>query len=338
MRIDAGLGGNLAGIAGRARDLEALGYDGAFTVETNSDPFLPALLATEHTERMSIGTSIAVAFARTPMTLAMTANDLQRYSQGRFILGLGSQIKPHIERRFSMPWSRPAARMREFVLAMRAIWTAWQDGSKLDFRGEFYTHTLMTPFFASPPHEFGPPLVFLAGVGERMTDVAGEVADGLILHSFTTEAYVRQVTVPALESGFAAGGRSPADFQVSGPIFVVTGTNEQELAAAAAATRAQIAFYGSTPGYRGVLELHGWGDVGEQLNAMSKRGEWMAMGELVTDDMLDTFAVVAPPDGVAPALLARFGDLVDRISLNAQYRLDPDVTATIVAGLRAPRA
>jgi probable F420-dependent oxidoreductase len=333
MRIDAALGTNLAAVSARAREIESGGYDGAFTYETNNDPFLAVLLAAEHTDRIDIGTSIAVAFARTPMTTAMTANELQRFSRGRFVLGLGSQIKPHIERRFSMPWSRPVARMREFVLAMRAIWAAWQDGTKLDFRGEFYTHTLMTPFFASSPHEFGPPAVFLAGVGERMTAAAGEVADGLILHSFTTERYVREVTMPALEAGFAAGGRTRAEFQLSGPLFVVTGANDEEMAAAAAGTRAQIAFYGSTPGYHGVLELHGWQETGERLNAMSKRGEWEAMGDLITDEMLDTFAVVAPPDAVAPALLARYGDLVDRVAFNAPYDLDPDVTATIVAAL-----
>jgi probable F420-dependent oxidoreductase len=334
MLIDAGLGGNLGQAATRAQELEAKGYDGAFSSETSYDPFLPALVALEHTERLEVGTSIAVAFARTPMTLAMTANDLQRFSKGRFILGLGSQIKPHIERRFSMPWSRPAARMREFVLAMRAIWDAWNNGTKLDFRGDFYTHTLMTPFFASTPHEYGQPKVFLAGVGERMTDVVGEVADGLILHPFTTERYVREITLPSLQEGFAAGGRARSDFEVSGPLFVVTGTNDEELEQAAKATKQQIAFYGSTPGYRGVLDLHGWGDLGEQLNTMSKRGEWVAMGELITDEMLDAFAVVAPPDDVASVLLQRFGDLVDRISFNTLYQMDPDVTATIVAGLR----
>ena len=335
MLIDGGLSGQLDRVGARAHELEAIGYDGAFTTDTSYDSFLPLVIAVEHTERIELGTSIAVAFARTPMTLAMTANDLQRYSQGRFILGLGSQIKPHIERRFSMPWSRPAARMREFVLAMRAIWTSWNDGTKLDFRGEFYTHTLMTPFFASPPHEFGQPKVFLAGVGERMTDVAGEVADGLILHSFTTERYVREVTVPSLEAGCAAGGRARTAFELSGPIFVVTGTNDEQMEQAAAATKQQIAFYGSTPVYRGVLELHGWGEIGDELNTMSKRGEWVAMGQLVTDEMLDAFAVVAPPDQVAGVLMERFGDVVDRISFNAQSRLDPEINATIVAGLRA---
>jgi probable F420-dependent oxidoreductase len=335
MLVDGGIGGSLEGVAARARALEEAGYAGGFSAETGADPLLPILLAAEHTERIELGTAITVAFARSPMTLATEANDLQRFSRGRFVLGLGSQVKPHIERRYSMPWSHPAPRMREFVLALRAIWGSWNDGTKLDFRGEFYTHTLMTPFFASPPNPYGAPKVFLAAVGERMTEVAGEVADGVIVHGFTTERYVREVTLPSLDRGFAAGGRARADFEVSGPLFVVTGSNDEETEQAALATRQQIAFYGSTPGYRGVLELHGWGDVGDELHAMSKRGEWVEMGELVTDEMLDVFAVVAPPDEVAPELLRRYGDLVDRVSLYARYPLDGDIARTIVAGLRA---
>jgi probable F420-dependent oxidoreductase len=335
MLVDGGIGGSLDSVAARARALEEAGYAGGFSAETGADPLLPIVLAAEHTERIELGTAITVAFARNPMSLAAEANDLQRFSQGRFVLGLGSQIKPHIERRYSMPWSHPAPRMREFVLAMRAIWASWNDGTKLDFRGDFYTHTLMTPFFAAPPNPYGAPKVFLAAVGGRMTEVAGEVCDGVIVHGFTTEKYVREVTMPALELGFAAAGRARDQFEVSGPLFVVTGTSDDEMEQAAVATKQQIAFYGSTPGYRGVLELHGWGEVGDELNAMSKRGEWVAMGELITDQMLDVFAVVAPPDEVAPELLRRYGDLVDRISLYARYRLDGDVAKTIVAGLRA---
>jgi probable F420-dependent oxidoreductase len=335
MLVDGGIGGSLDGVAARARALEEAGYAGGFSAETGADPLLPIVLAAEHTEHIELGTAITVAFARNPMSLAAEANDLQRYSQGRFVLGLGSQIKPHIERRYSMPWSHPAARMREFVLAMRAIWASWNDGTKLDFRGDFYTHTLMTPFFAAPPNPYGAPKVFLAAVGERMTEVAGEVCDGVIVHGFTTEKYVREVTMPSLERGFAAAGRARDHFEVSGPLFVVTGTSDEEMEQAAVATKQQIAFYGSTPGYRGVLELHGWGEVGDELNVMSKRGEWVAMGELITDQMLDVFAVVALPDEVAPELLRRYGDLVDRISLYARYRLDGDVAKTIVAGLRA---
>src|SRR5712692_9605327 len=318
-----------------ARDLEELGYDGVFTAETSHDPFLPIVLAALETERIELGTGIAVAFARNPMTMAAIANDLQLYTKGRFILGLGSQIKPHIEKRFSMPWSHPAARMREFILAMRAIWASWHDGDKLDFRGEFYRHTLVTPFFNPGPNRYGTPKVFLAAVGERMTEVAGEVADGILLHGFTTERYVREVTLPALERGWARAGRSRADFEVCGPLFVVTGTSDEELSKAREGTKQQIAFYGSTPAYRGVLELHGWGDLQGELNAASKRGEWTAMGELITDDILETFAVVATPEDIPKRLLERYGDLVDRLSFYAPYRSDPDRWKSILAGFRS---
>src|SRR5687768_3178634 len=183
--VDGTIGGELDSVPEAARALEAAGYDGGLTAETSHDPVLPLLLAAEHTERLQLGTGIAVAFARSPMTLAYTARDLQVYSRGRFLLGLGSQIKPHIEKRFSMPWSHPAARMREFVLALRAIWACWDDGSKLEFQGEFYRHTLMTPFFTPGPNPYGPPKVFVAAVGERMTETLGEVADGMLVHPFT---------------------------------------------------------------------------------------------------------------------------------------------------------
>src|SRR3954451_10495092 len=233
MRVDTGVMGTSAVDVGRrAKELEDLGYDGLMTAETGHDAFLPLALAAEHTERIELATGIAVAFARTPMVLAYTANDLQAMSKGRFNLGLGSQIKPHIEKRFSMPWSHPARRMREYILALHAIWDAWNNQSKLSFDGEFYKHTLMTPFFAPPPNKYGKPKVFLAAVGELMTEVAGEVADGIIIHGFTTERYVKEVTLPAIERGLAKAGRSRADFEISGPLFVVTGTNEEEFAAA----------------------------------------------------------------------------------------------------------
>src|SRR5688572_1436426 len=185
--------GELSGAGELAKQQEDLGYDGLWAAETSHDPFVSLTLAAEATERVELGTAIVVAFGRNPMDLAITANGLQLLSQGRFILGLGSQIKPHIEKRFSMPWSKPAARMREFILAMRAIWDSWHHGTKLDFRGDFYTHTLMTPFFDPGPNPYGPPRVFLAAVGERMTEVAGEVADGLLAHGFTTERYLKEV-------------------------------------------------------------------------------------------------------------------------------------------------
>jgi probable F420-dependent oxidoreductase len=318
-----------------ARELEELGYDGVFTAETSHDPFLPITLAALETERIELATSIAVAFARNPMSTAVIGNDLQLYTKGRFILGLGSQIKPHIEKRFSMPWSEPAKRMREFILAMRAIWACWNDGDKLDFRGEFYRHTLMTPFFNPGPNPYGAPKVFLAAVGERMTEVAGEVADGILLHGFTTERYVREVTMPALERGWARAGKERGDFELSGPMFVVTGTNEDEYEAARKGTKQQIAFYGSTPAYRGVLDLHGWGDLQSDLNRLSKQGEWVQMGDLIDDEILGTFAVSGEPEEIPAKLLGRYGDVVDRVSFYARYKSDPERWARVVEGFKS---
>jgi len=318
-----------------ARELEELGYDGVFTAETSHDPFLPITLAALETERIELATGIAVAFARNPMSTAVIGNDLQLYTKGRFILGLGSQIKPHIEKRFSMPWSEPAKRMREFILAMRAIWACWNEGDKLDFRGEFYRHTLMTPFFNPGSNPYGIPKVFLAAVGERMTEVAGEVADGILLHGFTTERYVREVTMPALERGWARAGKQRGDFELSGPMFVVTGTNEEEYEAARRGTKQQIAFYGSTPAYRGVLELHGWGDLQGDLNRLSKQGEWTQMGELVDDEILGAFAVTGEPEEIPRKMLDRYGDVVDRISFYAPYKSDRERWARVVEGFKS---
>lgn len=326
MKVDGGISIDLHQAASSARDAEAAGYSGAWTAETSHDPFLPLLLAAEHTEKIELGTSIAVAFARSPMTLANTAWDLQAYSKGRFVLGLGSQIQPHITKRFSMPWSKPAARMREMVLAIRAIWDCWQNGTKLNFRGEFYTHTLMTPFFtpdAAELGDFGPPKIFLAGVGELMTEVAGEVCDGFICHGFTTEKYLREVTIPALARGRAKAGKTMEGFEIVGPSFVVTGNDEEELNKAAAGTRQQIAFYGSTPAYRPVLDLHGWGDLQDRLNTLSKQGQWVEMGSLIDDEILNTFAVVGEPEAIAPELHSRYGDVIQRISFYAPYKSDP---------------
>src|ERR1039457_1432286 len=330
MKIDGVIGFNPAGGGEAAREVETLGYDGAWTAETGHDPFLPLAIAAQATEHLELGTAIAVAFARNPMNLAVVANDLQALSQGRFILGLGSQIKPHITKRYSMPWSHPAARMREMLLAIRAIWDCWANGTKLDFRGDFYTHTLMTPFFNPGPNPHGNPKIVLAAVGELMTEVAGEAADGMIVHGFTTYRYLREVTLPALERGAAKAGKTRRDLTVTCPGFVVTGEGEQ-FEAAKTATKRQIAFYGSTPAYRPVLELHGWGELGDELNVMSKRGEWEAMGERITDEMLDAFAIVSPIEEVPDRVGERFGDLVDRFSFYAPYRLEADRWPALVA-------
>jgi probable F420-dependent oxidoreductase len=334
VKVDGGIGFNLAEAGVEAGRAEEAGYDGVWSAETSHDPFFPLLLAAEHTSRLEIGTAITVAFARNPMSLSHVGWDLQAFSRGRFNLGLGSQIRPHIEKRFSMRWSHPAPRMREFIAAMRAIWDCWQDGTKLDFRGDYYQHTLMTPFFNPGPGDFGPPRVFLAAVGEKMTEVAGEMADGILIHGFTTERYLREATVPAIERGLATSGRSFDDFQLSYPIFIATGTNEQETADAIVGVRRQIAFYGSTPAYRQVLELHGWGELQTELNALSKRGEWVKMGELIDDDMLHAFAVVAEPSQVAAQVLARVGDLVTRVSFYMPYAGDQRQWNAILAGFK----
>ncbi len=314
MRVDGGLTTDLDKVPENIRQLEEMGYSGAMTAETAHDPFFPLVLAAGESKKIELSTSIAVAFARTPMVLANIGHDLNAYSKGRFIMGLGSQIKPHITKRFSMPWSSPAPRMREFILAMRAIWDSWYNGTRLDFRGEFYQHTLMTPFFTPTNTEYGPPKVFLAAVGPLMTQVAGEVADGLIVHAFTTEAYLRETTLPNIEKGLAAAGRQRKDFQISYPCFVVTGTDERSFAQARETVTRQIGFYGSTPAYKGVLESIGAGELQPVLNTMSKEGKWKEMGELIGDDILTKFAVVAEPKDVAAEMKKRYGDLIDRTS------------------------
>ena len=335
MDVDGGIGFDPSGVVESARGAEEAGYDGVWTAETSHDPFLPLVLAAEHTEHIMLGTGIAVAFARNPMNLAMLANDLQTMSNGRFMLGLGSQIKPHIEKRFSMPWSHPAPRMRELILAIRAIWAAWADGSRLAFRGEFYRHTLMTPMFDPGPNPYGNPPIYLAAVGELMTEVAGEVADGVLAHGFTTERYLREVTVPALERGLARSGKTRADAKISYPGMVVTGSTEAEWESSTKAVKAQLAFYGSTPAYKPVLDLHGWGDLQGELNTLSKRGAWAEMAELIDDEMLNAFAVVGELDELPSKILQRFGDVVDRFSFYAPYDLEPEKWKQILAGFKA---
>lgn len=313
---------------------EAAGYDGSWVAETQIDALTALAVAAGRTSRIGLGTGIVVAFARNPMTVAITANDVHLVSGGRLLLGLGSQIRPHITKRFSMPWSHPAARMREFVLAVRAIWSSWATGTPLRFRGEFYTHTLMTPFFDPGPNPHGNPPIFLAGVGELMTEVAGEVADGFLCHGFSTERYLREVTLPALERGRAKAGKTLAGFEISGPGFVATGNDEREIADAVAAVKQQISFYGSTPAYRKVLELHGWGALCDELNALSKRDRWDQMPGLIDDEMLHTFAVVGEPEQVAAELNRRYGDIVHRLTVTVAYHRDPDRWAAFFDAVR----
>jgi probable F420-dependent oxidoreductase len=314
------------------------GFDGFWLSEVTHDPFLGLAVAATATERVQLGTAIAVAFARSPMTTAAAADDLQALSGGRMVLGLGTQVKAHITRRFSMPWSHPAPRMREYVLALRAIWSAWHDGAPLDFRGEFYSHTLMTPMFVPHPHGHGASPVLLAGVGEAMTEVAGQVADGFLPHGFTTERYVREVTLPALARGRAKAGRTLDGYVVKGSPMVAAGRTEEELEKATAGVRSQIAFYGSTPAYHGVLELHGWGELGRRLHALSRDGRWADMGPLLDDEVLHAFAVVGTPEEVGPEVVRRYGDVFDRLTLYTPYDADPELLARVAAAVREASA
>jgi probable F420-dependent oxidoreductase len=313
LKIDGSIPNRLDRVVEAVGALEQQGYAGGWTAETSHDPFLPLLLAAEHTSELELGTNIAVAFARNPMIVANVGWDLQAYSNGRFILGLGTQIQPHIEKRFSMPWSHPARRMREFVSALHAIWSAWKDGTKLRFEGDFYTHKIMTPMFTPEPHPYPAPKVFIAAVGEVMTEMCGEVGDGHLGHPMVSKRYLNEVTMPALLRGMQRSGRDRSDFEVSCEVMVATGENDAELMAAMTAARKQIAFYGSTPAYRKVLELHGWGDLHTELNRLSKEGEWDAMGSLIDDEMLGAFAVVGPVDKVGGALKSRCEGVVDRV-------------------------
>jgi probable F420-dependent oxidoreductase len=314
-----------------AAEAEKQSYDGFGAPETRHDVFTGLTLAARATSRITLQSAIAVAFARNPMSLAVQANDLQLVSAGRFQLGIGSQVKPHIERRFAMPWSHPAARMEEYVAAVRAIWHTWATGDRLAFRGEFYQHTLMTDFFNPGPNPYGNPPIFLAAVGELMTAVAGRVTDGLMVHPLTTEAYLRERTIPALRAA-----RDKLDgFSLVLPALVVLGAEPTARAHADRAIRGQIAFYASTPAYRAVMDTHGWGDLADRLTAMSRRQAWPEMAAAIGDDVLDAFAVAGDATEVAQRLRERFGDIIDRISLYTPYDVDPAQLAAVTAALRA---
>lgn len=305
-------------------ELEMGGAEGVWVTETVRDPFLTLAGHAAATQRARVATGVAIAFARSPMTMALSAHDVQRGSGGRLLLGLGSQVKPHITRRFSMPWSEPVARMREYVLALRAIWAAWNDGVPLRFEGRFYTHTLMSPFFDPGPTGFGAPPVILGGVGEKMTAMAGEVADGFLCAPLTSPLTLAERTLHAL-------GVRREPFTVCATPFVVTGRDPQTMAHVEAETRKRIAFYASTPAYRSVLDLHGWSGRGEELTRLSRAGEWEAMARLVDDEMLHAFAVVGEPERIRPALIQRWGGSVDRIALFTAADPGVEVWPTMLA-------
>lgn len=334
MKIDAIISAPLSEVAAAARRAEELGCDGIMIPEVAHDPFLPVMEAARVTSTARLVTGIAVAFARNPMNVAVLASDLHRYSNGRFALGLGSQIKPHITRRFSMPWSQPTERMTEFIGAVRAIWDAWETGTPLRFVGEFYRHTLMTPMFDHGPSPCGWPTIHLAAVGPAMTAVAGTVADGINTHGFTTPDYVREVTVPRLAESLAAAGRDRSAFEVSLPAMaaIVESDDDPKLVA----SRGTIAFYGSTPAYRGVLEHHGWGALGDELHRLSVEGKWKEMGALIDDEVLHTFVAVGDAATVGREIVRRYGDSIDRLQLGLST--DDDEMVTLLDALRTASA
>jgi probable F420-dependent oxidoreductase len=332
MKVDALLTKDFTALVPDALARAQDGYDALWVSEAQHEPFLQCLEVARAAPGVQVGTAIAIAFARSPMTLANAGYDLARYTNGRFLLGLGPQIKPHIERRFSMPWSRPAARMRELVLALRAIWSSWHDGTPLDFRGEFYNHTLMTPNFSPPRHDAGPPPVYLGGVGERMTETAGEVADGFLIHQLTSERFLRETTLPALDRGAARAGRPRPE--LGGLVFVATGRDDAELDAAIASVRYRIAFYASTPAYKPVLDMHGWSDLQAQFHGMTRQGRWDEMAALVSDDVLHTFAAVGRPDEAGRALASKYAGIADRLTLSMPYEHSPATAHEVAHALR----
>jgi probable F420-dependent oxidoreductase len=314
--------------------LEEIGYDGVFSFEAKHDPFVALAVAAEHTSRVQLGTAIAIAFARTPMNLAYLGNDLQLVTGGRFVLGLGSQVRPHVVHRYGATWSEPARRMHELVRAIGALFTTGETGAPLTFEGDFYRHTLMIPAFDPGPNPFGRPPVYVGGFGPRMVAVAGEVADGLITHPFTTRQSLETSTMPALARGLAASGRSRADVRVVCATLVVTSDRDDELARLRGIARQQLAFYGSTPAYASTLECHGWGDLHPHLNRLSKEGRWEEMAALIDDEILEAIAVVGEPASIAPKLRARLDGIADAVSLTNNRAPDPDHWAGVVTDVK----
>jgi len=317
-----------------ARKAEAMGYDTLWSAETQHDPYLPLAVAASATSRIKLGTNIATVFSRSPMVTAMIAWDLQKASAGRFTLGLGTQVKAHNERRFSVKYESPGPKMAEAIRAIHAIWDCWQNGTKLDFKGQFYTFDVMTPFFNPGPIEHPKIPIFVAAVNPYMCGVAGEFCDGMHMHPFNSPKYLRELVQPAVNAGLAKSGRARKDFTYATASFVVVGDTPEERSQQAQMVKQQIAFYGSTRTYQPVLDCHGWGDLTTKLHRKSIEGDWKGMADLITDEMLDTYAVTATYDKLAAALQARYAGLLDRTGLYQPYpprQDDPRLPALVKA-------
>jgi probable F420-dependent oxidoreductase len=315
MKFDASLlVHDLGHMPALARFADETGFDGIWTFETAHEPFLPLVLAAEHSRRLSVGTSIAVAFARSPAILAHISWDLARYSQGRFILGLGTQVKGHNERRFGVKWDKPVEKMREVILAVRSIWDCWQNRTRLNFQGEFFKLTLMTPFFSPEPHDYHRIPIFVAGVNRRMCQLAGELCEGFHAHPLHSARYLKEVVLPNIEQGLTSAGRERQAIELSSSIFVIPTDDPKEAAKYEAEVRQQISFYASTPAYRPVFDLEGWGSTADELKAMAARGRWNKMPSLITDEMLDRFALRGTWAELPEKVLRKYDGLLDRVS------------------------
>jgi len=332
--IDGPLYARLGEAAVEARRLARIGYDGIYTLEGSGDPFLPLAIASEHCPQLTVATGIAVAFPRNPSHIAYQAWDLQRFSGGRFMLGIGSQVRAHIERRFGTSFDPPAARMREYILAVKAFFDCWQNGAELDFRGDYYRHTLMTPMFNPGPLESDPPPILLGAVGPRMTRVAGEVADGIIVHPFNNLPFLLERQLPALERGRQDSEEAEREFIVQVGAMCVTGGTEEEYRAAESVIRGLLAFYGSTPAYRPPMEAVGYGDLQPELNRLSKQGRWDDMSALIDDDFLHAFAVSGEPDTIAGQLREKYGTVATRVAIYAPYALADEIWRGVIEDLK----
>jgi probable F420-dependent oxidoreductase len=337
IKVDVQLSDSVMTAASRAPQIERLGADGAFTFENAHDALFP-LVAAAPVCSLDLMTNVAIAFPRSPMHLAHATYDLQLLSGGRFRLGLGTQVRAHVEKRYGSHWGKPVAQMREWVLATKAILDHWQHGTKLEFRGEYTTHTLMTPVFEPGPNPHGMSKILVGALGPRMNEMAAEVADGILVMPFNSARHMAERTVPAIERGLATSSRSWDDLEVNVEVIVGCGRNDQELEAAMA-VRNLVAFYGSTPAYRPVLDVEGWGELQPELNALSKRGDWAGMGGLVTDEMVRTIAVHGTPTECAAEIVRRYGRWADRVSLYFPfYRADDDLVAELIAEVHAAAA
>ena len=325
---------DLQSVPEAVRAIEAAGYDGVVTLDNRHEPFLALAVAAVHSSQLELATGIAVAFPRSPMVVAMTAWDLQAASNGRFVLGLGSQIKPHIERRFSVPWSAPAARMREYIGALRAIWKTWETGERLAFEGEHYRFSLMTPNFTPEPLTSRPPPVTVAAVGPKMLQMAADVADGVRLHAFATRKYLEESTLPLIEARLEERGLSRSRFLVTGGGFVCTGAEDADVAASFEWVRKRIGFYGSTPSYWPVLECHGLGDLGRKLNRMTKDGQWDRLAGEIDDDVVHLFAAVGRHDEIVSAVEARFGGVSDSVAASASSEISGSLPRGVIQDLK----